>query len=145
MRQLPERWCELTPLTRCLYWLGAMLFILSIGGYSLPWSGAPLNPVSPLRQWQTLRTLQRQTEQIQETLTATVPFSPLDFQLDGTQLLSWQPAGAGGEMVLETQWAQLPAIFPRLADRNMQAAAFSIRPANGRLRLTLQLEVMDGE
>jgi pilus assembly protein HofO len=144
MRQLPERWCELTPRARCGCWLGAVLFLLMIGGYSLPWSATETKRVSPIRQWQTLRALQRPTESFQETLTATIPFSPLDFQIDGTHLARWQPAETGGEMVLETQWAQVPAVFPRLAERNMQAAAFSIRPMGGRLRLTLQLEVIDG-
>lgn len=145
MRQLPERWCGLTPLTRCGYWLSAILLLSAAGGYCLPWSGAALSTASPLRQWQTLRALQIQAEQYQQTLPDTVPFSPLDFQRDGTHLSRWQPAETGGEMVLETQWQQIPSVFLRLAERNMQAAAFSIRPVDGRLRLTLQLEVIDGE
>ncbi|WP_054177868.1 hypothetical protein [Trabulsiella odontotermitis] len=145
MRQLPERWCGLTPFTRFGCWLGAVLLLSAAGGYCLPWSGAALSTASPLRQWQTLRALQMQAAQYQQTLPDAVPFSPLDFQREGTHLARWQPAETGGEMVLETQWQQIPSVFLRLAERNMQAAAFSIRPADGRLRLTLQLEVIDGE
>ncbi|MFW0764898.1 DNA utilization protein HofO [Trabulsiella odontotermitis] len=145
MRQLPERWCALTPLARCGYWLGAVLLLSVIGGYSLPWAGSVLRTDSTPRQWQTLRALQMQAEQYQQTLSVKVPFSPLDFQREGTHLARWQPAETGGEMVLETLWAQIPSLFARFAERNMQAAAFSIRPVDGRLRLTLQLEVIDGE
>ncbi|KFC04729.1 PilO family type IV pilus biogenesis protein [Trabulsiella guamensis ATCC 49490] len=145
MRQLPERWCDATPFTRCGFWLGVVLLLTIIGGYCLPRSGGTLNTATPHRQWQTLRALQMQVGQHQKTPSAAVSFSPLDFQRDGTRLLRWQPTETGGEMVLDTQWVDVPSLFPRLAERNMQVVAFSLHPVNGRLQLTLQLEVIHGE
>lgn len=72
-------------------------------------------------------------------------FSPLDFQSDGVQLLRWRPASQGGEMLLETPWAQVPHIFARLADSQMQVPVFSLIARDNALHCLLQLEGNDGD
>lgn len=70
---------------------------------------------------------------------ATQPFSPVDFQRQGVRLVSWLPTATGGEMVLETPWQQVAPTFTRLAECDMQVAAFSLAAESGVLRLNLQL------
>ncbi|KFA84313.1 pilus assembly protein HofO [Enterobacter sp. EGD-HP1] len=68
------------------------------------------------------------------------PFSPLDFQGDNTTLVYWKPLPKGGELMLELEWQALPALFSRLAQRDVQIAAFAIAPQGTALRLRLELE-----
>lgn len=56
----------------------------------------------------------------------TLPFSPLDFQLSGAQLVSWHPSAQGGELALKTLWEAVPSAFTRLAERNVSVSRFSL-------------------
>lgn len=73
----------------------------------------------------------------------TVAFSPAAFQQAGARLVSWLPADAGGELVLDTPWPQVAATFLLLAERDMQVTAFALAGANGTLRFTLRLVHVD--
>lgn len=67
-------------------------------------------------------------------------FSPLDFQHDGTKLVHWKPTQNGGELTLDADWAQIPDVFFRLAQRDVNVAAFDMIPQGAQLRLNIQLE-----
>lgn len=54
----------------------------------------------------------------------TLPFSPLDFQLPGAQLVFWHPSAQGGELALKTLWEAVPSAFTRLAERNVSVSRF---------------------
>jgi len=69
-----------------------------------------------------------------------ISFSPLDFQGDNATLVHWKPLQNGGELMLEVEWQALPALFSRLAQRDVQIAAFAIAPQGKALRLRLELE-----
>jgi pilus assembly protein HofO len=71
---------------------------------------------------------------------ALTPFSPLDFQGDETTLVHWKPLQNGGELTLDAEWQAIPALFSRLAQRDVQIAAFAIAPQGTALRLQLELE-----
>jgi pilus assembly protein HofO len=71
--------------------------------------------------------------------TELTPFSPLDFQGDNATLVHWKPLQNGGELTLEAEW-QAPGAFSRLAQRDVQIAAFAIAPQGTALRLRLELE-----
>lgn len=66
-------------------------------------------------------------------------FSALAFQRDGTTLVSWKPFAGGGALTLDADWGQIPAVFSRLAQREMSVEAFEITPEGARLRLSLEL------
>ena len=68
-----------------------------------------------------------------------VPFSPVVFQRAGAKLVSWLPSAKGGDMVLDTPWAQVAPVFIMLAERDMRVAAFSLSLENSVLRFSLQL------
>ncbi|SQP92966.1 protein involved in utilization of DNA as a carbon source [Escherichia coli] len=70
----------------------------------------------------------------------TLPFSPLDFQLSGAQLVSWHPSAQGGELALKTLWEAVPSAFTRLAERNVSVSRFSLSVEGDDLLFTLQLE-----
>ncbi|EFM2062370.1 DNA utilization protein HofO [Escherichia coli] len=75
----------------------------------------------------------------------TLPFSPLDFQLPGAQLVYWHPSAQGGELALKTLWEAVPSAFTRLAERNVSVSRFSLSVQGDELLFTLQLEgVNDG-
>ena len=74
---------------------------------------------------------------------ASLPFSPLDFQTDGVRLVRWLPGANGGELTLKVDWAQIPAVFERLAQRGMAVSGFSVKPEEARLQLVLQVENTD--
>lgn len=67
-------------------------------------------------------------------------FSPLDFQQGGAKLVHWKPTQNGGELTLDADWAQIPDVFSRLAQRDANVAAFDINPQGALLRLNIQLE-----
>jgi len=69
-----------------------------------------------------------------------MPFSPLDFQGADATLVHWKPQQNGGELMLDLEWKALPALFSRLAQRDVQIAAFAIAPQDKALRLRLELE-----
>ncbi|RZM91261.1 MULTISPECIES: DNA utilization protein HofO [unclassified Escherichia] len=70
----------------------------------------------------------------------TLPFSPLDFQLPGAQLVYWHPSALGGELALKTLWEAVPSAFTRLAERNVSVSRFSLSVEGDELLFTLQLE-----
>ena len=91
--------------------------------------------------WQSVRARQTAISLLEEKIWAAIkPFSPVDFQRPGAELVRWTPAGRGGEMVLETVWEQVPSVFTLLAERGMRVSAFSIRAGATQHTLTLQLE-----
>lgn len=55
------------------------------------------------QQWAALYRLVDTTSFSEEK---TLPFSPLDFQLSGAQLVYWHPSAQGGELALKTLWKQ---------------------------------------
>ncbi|MBB2455588.1 DNA utilization protein HofO [Escherichia coli] len=70
----------------------------------------------------------------------TLPFSPLDFQLSGAQLVYWHPSAQGGELALKTLWEAVPSAFTRLAERNVSVSRFLLSVEGDDLLFTLQLE-----
>jgi len=68
------------------------------------------------------------------------PFSPLNFQGDETTLVHWKPLQNGGELTLDAEWQAIPALFSRLAQQDVEIAAFAIAPQGRALRLELELE-----
>ncbi|CAM6967166.1 MULTISPECIES: HofO [Enterobacter] len=148
MDELLERWCESRPWGRVLLWcLGSFLAGLAA------W-GALLRPVDRLcaeRQrllmesvranealWPAVRKLPFRSETAEARVL--MPFSPLDFQGADATLVHWKPQQNGGELMLDLEWEALPALFSRLAQRDVQIAAFAIAPQDKALRLRLELE-----
>jgi len=145
---LLERWCESRPWHRVLCWcLGSLLAGL------VAW-GVLLRPVD--RQC-----AEQQRQLIEDVSTnaslwpvvrkgpfrpdaakarALTPFSPLDFQNDETTLVHWKPLQNGGELALVAEWQAIPELFSRLAQQDVQIAAFAIAPQGTALRLQLELE-----
>ena len=72
-------------------------------------------------------------------------FSPLDFQQGGAKLVHWKPTQNGGELTLDADWAQIPDVFSRLAQRDVNVAAFDMGPQGAQLRLNIQLERQHAE
>ncbi|MDF3826591.1 MULTISPECIES: HofO family protein [unclassified Pseudocitrobacter] len=99
-----------------------------------------------IARWQSVMPLQAALNVAADaTLAATKPFSPVDFQRPGAELMSWTPAVRGGELVLETEWEQVPSVFMLLAERGMRVSAFSLQAGETRHVLTLQLESINAE
>jgi pilus assembly protein HofO len=71
---------------------------------------------------------------------AAVPFSPLDFQTRDVRLVRWSPDARGGELTLDADWAQIPALFERFTRGGMEITAFSIEPGKSLLKLIVQVE-----
>ncbi|AHW96642.1 hypothetical protein [Enterobacter asburiae] len=148
MDTLLERWCESRPWYRVLFWcLGSFLAGLAAWGTLL----RPLDRQCAERQrqliqdartnaalWPAVRKVPFLTETTEAL--ALTPFSPLDFQDDNATLVHWKPLQNGGELMLEVEWQALPALFSRLAQRDVQIAAFAIAPQGTALRLRLELE-----
>ena len=148
MDTLLERWCESRPWNRVLFWfLASLLAGLAAWGTML----RPVDGQSAERQRQRIQDVRtnaalwsavRKTPfrpKITEALEKT-PFSPLDFQGDDEKLVHWKPLQNGGELMLEVEWQAIPALFSRLAQRDVQIAAFAIAPQGTALRLRLELE-----
>ncbi|HFK7269990.1 TPA: HofO [Enterobacter asburiae] len=148
MDTLLERWCESRPWYRVLFWcLGSFLAGLAAWGTLL----RPLDRQCAERQrqliqdartnaalWPAVRKVPFFTETTEAL--ALTPFSPLDFKDDNATLVHWKPLQNGGELMLEVEWQALPALFSRLAQRDVQIAAFAIAPQGTALRLRLELE-----
>ena len=148
METLLERWCDSRPWCR-LICMCLGIFLVGLAAWS-----TVLRPVESQcteRQQQLLQevrtnaslwpsasktTLRPETQTAREMM----PFSPLDFQGEGTKLLHWKPFQNGGELALESAWQANPALFSRLAQRDVQVAAFTISPQSTVLRLRLELE-----
>lgn len=89
-------------------------------------------------QWQKLHALVPPSDSV--ALPERLTFSPLDFQSQGRQLVRWQPAQGGGELVLETGWQGVAETFSLLTARGMQVPAFSLMAGEGVLNFTLRVE-----
>ena len=148
METLLERWCESRPWCRLVCGgLGILLMGLTAWGVVLrPAERQCADQRQQLSQaartnaslWPSASksTLRPETQTAREMM----PFSPLDFQGEGTTLLHWKPFQNGGELALESAWQAIPALFSRLAQRDVQVAAFTISPQSTVLRLRLELE-----
>ena len=145
MNILLERWCESRPwICWCL-----STFLAGLAAW-----GTLLRPVerqcaerqSQLIQeartnaslWPVVSTVPLRTETVQTP--EMKPFSPLDFQGDETTLVHWKPLQNGGELTLEAEWQAIPGLFSRLAQRDVEIAAFAIAPEGKALRLRLELD-----
>lgn len=147
MDTLLERWCESSPWYRVLFWcLGSLLAGLAAWGTLL----RPLDRQCAERQrqliqdaranaalWPAVRKMPFRPEAPESR--ELISFSPLDFQGDNATLVHWKPLQNGGELMLEAEWQALPALFSRLAQRDVQIAAFAISPQGTALRLRLEL------
>ena len=148
MDTLLERWCESRPWYRVLFWcLGRFLAGLAAWGTLL----RPLDRQCAERQrqmiqdartnaalWPAVRKVPFRPDAVKAR--ALTPFSPLNFQGDETTLVHWKPLQNGGELMLEVEWQALPALFSRLAQRDVRVAAFTLAPQGTALRLQLELE-----
>lgn len=140
IQALIDRWCALSTAIRWACWVAAMLVALFAG--LAPYSTAPVAASEPGLGWRQLLTLRGQL--VPAALPAAEPFSPLNMQASGAQLLSWQPDARGGELKLESDWASIPALFPLLARSDAAVITFSIVPQAEKLGISLQLEIADG-
>ena len=145
-------WYVLSPRLRILCWLLCMLVCLALAWW------ITLRPLQVAQARHTARqvelqdAVQKQWRKLHALIpSATFPqlpephtFTPLDFQTEGRQLVRWQPAQIGGEMVLETRWEKVAQTFSLLAERDMFIPAFSLAVDEKGLRFTLQLEHENG-
>lgn len=148
MNTLLERWCESRPWQRVLCWcMGSLLAGLAAWGALL----RPVDRQCAERQRQLIEEVSthaslwpvvRQRPFRPDTAKARVqtPFSPLDFQGERTTLVHWKPLQNGGELTLDAEWQAIPALFSRLAQQDVEIAAFTISPQGTALRLRLELE-----
>jgi pilus assembly protein HofO len=146
----PEFWYALTPRIRAALGMGGVMLMLVFGW----WWG--IHPVAAeIRLLEDKRNVQHQTRQARwKTLLPLVPprpletgrygkskaFSPLAFQSTGRELVRWQGLNNGGELILASQWDQVPSTFAQLAEHNMQVAAFTLVMKESSLHFSLQLE-----
>ena len=149
----PESWRDMSAARRVVIWLGAFFVLAALwGGYFLtgPWQARKEDGMQTQRQKASLTVQRQQLWRREKALPRAsvekalwvVPFSALHFQSAEASLVSWKPSDKGGELVLETRWSPLPALFSLLAEREMTPAAFMIEPEGRLLRLTLQLEAL---
>ncbi|MFP2424142.1 hypothetical protein ACLEXA_21855 [Pseudescherichia vulneris] len=143
MGNLAERWCDFSPRIR----LGAGLLMVGLlmapGVYCHREVISDEMPVPLSSQWQKMMPLRGDNPV--EPASPAKPFSALDFDIEDSHLVSWQPVGAGGELALEANWQSIPPLFIRLAERGQSVRGFSIVPERQRLKVTLQLEALDDD
>jgi len=140
MLLLAERWCDCSPRIRCGGWLSMLLLLMLMVSFARKTQPGIASPTPLAAQWQKTLPLRGPAIPLSDTISA--PFSALDFDRPESSLLSWQPSGHGGELALSTDWAAIPALFARLAERRQAIRGFSIKPGQQRLTLTLQLEAI---
>ncbi|ROP56434.1 pilus assembly protein HofO [Enterobacter sp. BIGb0383] len=147
----PERWRDLRPGVRVVIWLGTLCALAALwaGGFLLgPYQAHRSADAELQGQQAALRAQRRQLREQEQALARDsaeqtvrlVPFSALNFQSAEAQLVSWKPDEKGGELVLETSWSPLPAMFQHLAEQDMTPASFAIEPEGRLLHFTLHLE-----
>lgn len=144
----PDRWYAMTPRGRCLCWaVSSALLVFCVTG--LQWrmqdrqtatqqARHARNAETHARLWTALRKLSPSDEA--PSTVAARPFSPLEFDTDALRMVRWQPGGTGGELVIDATWAQIPALFATLAQRDVAVGRFSIQPEQNRLQIVMQLE-----
>ena len=121
MNTLLERWCESRPWHRVLCWcLGSLLAGL------VAW-GALLRPVD--------RQCAEQQRQLIENVSTNASLWPVVRK--GPFL---PDAAKARELALDAEWQAIPELFSRLAQQDVQIAAFTISPQGTALRLQLELE-----
>ncbi|CAD5359444.1 HofO [Enterobacter cancerogenus] len=148
MERLVERWCTSPPWLRVLCWALCSTALVAIGWAAL------LRPVAEqiaeaqhqvsvagrtnASLWSAVRKIPTETEE--PVAPAVRPFSPLDFQANGTRLVHWKPLSHGGELELDADWAAIPGIFAQLEQCNVRIGTFVITAESGRLRLRMELQ-----
>jgi len=149
----PDIWRDLRSGQRLAIWLGTFCTLVMLwGGYFLSGPRQVKKTESAQIQqqlaslavqrgklWSREKDLPRDGVHYRQRV---IPFSALHFQSPEASLVSWKPDEKGGELVLETRWSPLPALFEKLAEREMIPAAFSIEPEGSLLRFTLHLEAI---
>ncbi|MGY5369635.1 HofO family protein [Enterobacter oligotrophicus] len=144
-----QRWCESRPAIRVLGWC-----VVSCAVALVIW-GMLVRPVN--RQSEELNAQVNRTRQTNASLWPVVrrqhptpeagvarpvqPFSPLEFQAHGVTLVHWKPQQSGGELALDAGWSDIPALFSRLALRDVRVSLFDIIPQGTLLRVRIQLEI----
>ena len=148
MRIPPDIWYRLSPRWRGLCWgVSSGLMLFGVTGVQLHIQqqqlttqqaqheqGAAINA----RLWTAVRKLFPEDD-VPASM-ATRPFSPLEFDTGEMRMVRWQPVSAGGELVVDAVWAQIPTLFATLARRDVAVGRFTIQPEQQKLRITLQLE-----
>lgn len=140
MRIHPDSWYALAPRGRCLCWgvSSALLLLCATDWQGRMQERQVATQQANARLWTAVRKLSP-PEDVQPAVAAR-PFSPLEFNTDALRTVRWQPGGAGGELVIEATWAQIPALFATLARRDVAVGRFSIQPEQNRLQIVMQLE-----
>lgn len=143
-----DMWLALSPRMRVLFWLISTLLGLLLVWWLVicPQQDVLVRAIAEQAeqsqrrqtQWRKLRALAPPSEH--PALPAVRAFSPLDFQAQDRQLIRWQPAQGGGELVLETRWQPVIETFQLLAERGMLIPAFSLIANEDMLHFTLELE-----
>lgn len=138
MHRLAERWCDLSPAVRLSAWLLMLAVLLSVSAITGRGPTVEPTPVQLQAQWRKMLPLR--VVSVVTTLPSAKPFSALDYDRPGRRLASWQPAGKGGQLILDTDWPAIPSLFSQLAEQGLAVREFSIQPAQQHLTLTLQIE-----
>ncbi|HKS34850.1 MAG TPA: HofO [Enterobacteriaceae bacterium] len=147
----PECWRDLRPGVRVILWLGTLVALAALWAGGFLWGPyqAQISADAEIQGQQAALMIQRRQLREQELALVRddaeetvrlIPFSALNFQSAEAQLVSWKPDEKGGELVLETSWSPLPAMFQHLAEQDMTPAAFAIEPEGRLLHFTLHLE-----
>ncbi len=148
MRIHPDSWYAMTPRWRGLCWaISSAIMVLGLMGGQLRMreqqAAARLtqqvqDTASNAGLWASVRKLSPPDNV--HTSEAPRPFSPLAFDTGKQRLVRWLPGSAGGELVIEAVWAQIPTLFVTLAQCDVVVGRFSIQPEQKTLQVTLQLE-----
>ena len=148
MQIIYERWCECCFRTRFLCW-SISTFAVLLGAFWIVVRPASQQTASLSvdheRAITAIGTLwvsarQHHAGEVEHESAAVLPFSPLDFQTGGTQLIRWQPDANGGELTLDAEWINIPVLFNRLAQRGMGVMTFSVEPGKSRLVVVVRVE-----
>lgn len=151
MRIHPDSWWALAPRWRCLGWsLSSALLLLCVMGAQMRVRDQQAaefqarhakDAGANARLWASIRKLSPSRELA--SVGVVRPFSPLEFDAPDLRLVRWQPGSAGGELVVEAAWTQIPALFVTLAQRDVAVGRFSIQPEQETLQVVMQLERQD--
>lgn len=143
MWSLAERWCDFSPRVRLTAGVLMMGLLMVLSLYCCREPIDDTTPVALKAQWRKIMPLR--VEPDATAFPPSKPFSVLDFDTADSRLVSWQPAGTGGELTLEVSWQSIPPLFIQLAERGRAVRGFSIVPEQPRLKMTLQLEAFADE
>lgn len=138
MQRFADRWCDFSPKVRLGIGLMMLAGLVVAGRFCSrePFIEPDLPPLNAL--WQKIMPLLPVAPR--ELPVLSKPFSALDMDSPGSRVVSWQPAGSGGELTLEANWPGIPPLFNQLAERGRAVRGFSIQPEQQHLRLTLLIE-----